>query len=69
MLGAQPPSRDPFPILDGNGNRVQEIREAPQVPLSLAVATTHFRYNPPANRLLTTGNTSTGASFTYDAQG
>ncbi|VAX12728.1 Rhs-family protein, partial [hydrothermal vent metagenome] len=42
---------------------------APQVPLSLAVATTHFRYNPPANRLLTTGNTSTGASFTYDAQG
>ncbi len=66
--GGKTIASEQFPVLDGNGNRVQEIREAPQVPVSLAVATTHFHYNPPANRLLSTTNTTTD-SFTYDAQG
>ncbi len=54
-----------FPILDGNGNRVREVREEPVIPASLAEASITHNYNPTRNRLEST----TTETFGYDNEG
>ncbi|BCO31665.1 hypothetical protein TspCOW1_17680 [Thiohalobacter sp. COW1] len=51
--------------LDGNGNRTQEVREAPLHPVSLEAGETPLSYNAERTRLQTAG----GESFAYDAEG
>ena len=53
-----------FTSLDGNGNRLQEVREEPITP-NLSTARVTHSYNSQRNRLTST----TSASLTYDTEG
>lgn len=53
-----------FPILDGNGNRLREVREEPIAP-TLPTQKVAFTYNTPRNRLTSTTNDT----FSYDNEG
>ncbi|WP_255534314.1 RHS repeat-associated core domain-containing protein [Thiohalobacter sp. COW1] len=51
--------------LDGNGNRTQEVREAPLHPVSLEAGETPLGYNTERTRLQSAGSDT----FAYDAEG
>jgi len=54
-----------FPVLDGNGNRKQEVRQEPLPPSNLPTESVTFNYNIPRNRL----DSTTNATFNYDFEG
>ncbi len=54
-----------FPSLDGNGNRVQEVRTEAQCPTDLAVESLVYTYNAQGDRLQAAGSDS----FVYDNEG
>ena len=58
-------SRHQFPDIDGNGNRLKEVRDEPVIP-ALPTQTVQLNYNSPQrNRLTGTSNDS----FGYDTEG
>ena len=53
-----------FPVLDGNGNRLREVREEPITP-TLSTQKVDYNFNTPRNRL----TSSTNDTFSYDDEG